>query len=147
MKYSQVKQGRIFVIRLEDGDVVHEGIEKFATHHAITAAALIILGSADEGSTLVVGPREGRTLPIEPMTHILQNVHEVAGEGTIFPDDEGKPVLHMHMACGRWTETNTGCVRQGVRVWHVMEIILFELLDSTGLRLLEPASGFKLLNP
>jgi hypothetical protein len=29
----------------------------------------------------------------------------------------------------------------------VMEIILFELLDSTGLRLQEPASGFKLLNP
>jgi predicted DNA-binding protein with PD1-like motif len=138
MKYSQAKQGRIFVIRLEDGDVVHETIEMSATHHAISAAALIILGSADEGSTLVVGPREGRTLPIEPMTHILQNVHEVAGVGTIFPDDEGKPVLHMHMACGRRTETNTGCVRRGVRVWHVMEIILIELLDSTGLRLLEP---------
>jgi len=29
----------------------------------------------------------------------------------------------------------------------VMEVILFELLDSTGARLLEAASGFKLLNP
>ncbi|HEX7535200.1 MAG TPA: PPC domain-containing DNA-binding protein [Syntrophales bacterium] len=147
MKYSQAKQGRIFVIRLEDGDVVHEAIEMFATQHSISAAALIVLGSADEGSTLVVGPREGQTLPIESMTHILQNVHEVAGVGTVFPDDEDKPILHMHMACGRRAETTTGCVRQGVRVWHVMEIILFELLDSTGLRLLEPASGFKLLNP
>jgi predicted DNA-binding protein with PD1-like motif len=53
----------------------------------------------------------------------------------------------MHMACGRRTETTTGCVRRGVRVWHVMEIILFEILDSTGVRLLETASGFKLLNP
>ena len=147
MKYSQAKQGRIFVIRLEDGDVVHEAIEIFATQQSINAATLIVLGCADEGSTLVVGPREGRTLPIEPMTHILQNVHEVAGVGTVFPDDEGKPLLHMHMACGRRAETTTGCVRRGVRVWQVMEIILFELLDSTGVRLLEPASGFKLLNP
>jgi len=147
MKYSQAKQGRIFVIRLEDGDVVHEAIEIFATQQSISAATLIVLGCADGGSMLVVGPKEGRTLPIEPMTHILQNVHEVAGVGTVFPDDEGKPVLHMHMACGRRAETTTGCVRQGVRVWHVMEIIIFELLDSTGLRLLEPASGFKLLNP
>ena len=137
----------MFIIRLEDGDVVHEVIENFAMQQSINAATLIVLGCADEGSTLVVGPREGRTLPIEPMTHILQNVHEVAGVGTIFPDDEGKPFLHMHMACGRRAETTTGCVRRGVRVWHVMEIILFEILDSTGVRLLEPASGFKLLNP
>ncbi len=26
MKYSEAKQGRVFVIRLEDGDVVHEVI-------------------------------------------------------------------------------------------------------------------------
>jgi predicted DNA-binding protein with PD1-like motif len=147
MKYSQARQGRIFVIRLEDGDVVHEVIENFAMQQSISAATLIVLGCADEGSTLVVGPREGRTLTIEPITHILQNVHEVAGVGTIFPDDEGRPVLHVHVACGRRAETTTGCVRRGVRVWHVMEVILFELLDSTGARLLEAASGFKLLNP
>jgi predicted DNA-binding protein with PD1-like motif len=147
MKYAQARQGRIFVIRLEDGEVVHEVIENFAMQQSIRGATLIVIGCADEGSTLVVGPRVGRTLPIDPMTHILQNVHEVAGVGTIFPDDEGKPVLHMHMACGRRAETSTGCVRRGVRVWHVMEIILFEILDSTGVRLLEPASGFKLLNP
>jgi predicted DNA-binding protein with PD1-like motif len=147
MKYAQARQGRIFVIRLEDGEVVHEVIENFAMQQSIRAATLIVIGCADEGSTLVVGPREGRTLPIDPMTHILQNVHEVAGVGTIFPDDEDKPVLHMHMACGRRTETTTGCVRRGVRVWHAMEIILFEILDSTGVRLLETASGFKLLNP
>ena len=30
MKYSEAKPGRIFVIRLEDGDIVHEAIESFA---------------------------------------------------------------------------------------------------------------------
>ena len=147
MKYSQAKYGRVFVIRLEDGDVIHEAIEDFARNQSINAAALIVLGCANEGSTLIVGPEEGRASPVEPMAYILDNVHEVAGVGTIFPDDEGNPILHMHMACGRKSATVTGCVRRGVRVWHVMEIILFELLDSTGVRLLESATGFKLLNP
>ena len=48
MKYSQAKQGRVFVIRLEDGDVVHEEIEKFAREKGIKAAALIIIGGADK---------------------------------------------------------------------------------------------------
>lgn len=147
MKYSEAKQGRVFVIRLEDGDIVHESIEAFALKQSISAASLIVLGCADEGSTLVVGPEEGRASPVNPMTHVLDGAHEVAGVGTIFPDDTGNPTLHMHMACGRTTTTTTGCVRRGVRVWHVMEIILFELLDSTGGRLLEPTTGFNLLNP
>jgi len=147
MKYSEAQQGRVFVIRLEDGDIVHEAIEEFARKQSITAAALIVLGSADEGSTFVVGPEEGRVSPVTPMTHILDSEHEVAGVGTIFPDNTGNPILHMHMACGRKTATITGCVRRGVRVWHVMEIILFELLNSTGVRLRDPATGFNLLKP
>jgi predicted DNA-binding protein with PD1-like motif len=144
MKYSQAKQGRIYVIRLEDGDIIHEVIEDFARNQSIAAAALIVLGCADEGSTLVVGPEEGRASPVAPMAHILDNVHEVAGVGTIFPDDEGNPILHMHMACGRKSATITGCVRRGVRVWHVMEIILIELLASASVRLLDPATGLKI---
>ncbi|MEN6317851.1 MAG: PPC domain-containing DNA-binding protein [Syntrophaceae bacterium] len=147
MKYSEAKYGRVFVIRLEDGDIVHEAIEGFARKQSISAASLIVLGCADEGSTLVVGPEIGRASPVTPLTHILDGAHEVAGVGTIFPDDTGNPILHMHMACGRKTSTITGCVRRGVRVWHVMEIILFELLDSTGVRMLEPATGFNLLKP
>ena len=147
MNYSEAQQGRVFVIRLEDGDIVHEAIEEFARKQSITAAALIVLGSADEGSTLVVGPEEGRVSPVTPMTYILDSEHELAGVGTIFPDNTGNPILHMHMACGRKTATITGCVRRGVRVWHVMEIILFKLLNSTGVRLRDPATGFNLLKP
>ena len=28
MKYSEAKPGRIFIIRLEDGEIIHEEIEK-----------------------------------------------------------------------------------------------------------------------
>jgi predicted DNA-binding protein with PD1-like motif len=147
MKYSQAKPGRIFVIRLEDGDIVHEAIESFAREQAIGAATLIILGGADKGSRLVVGPEDGRAMPVIPMGLLLENVHEVAGVGTLFPDDEGNPVLHMHMACGRNYDTVTGCVRTGVKVWHVMEAVLFELADSTGTRRTDKATDFKLLEP
>ena len=147
MRYSQAKQGRTFIIRLEDGDIVHEEIEKFAREKSIKAAALIILGGADKGSKLIIGPEHGRREPIIPMEHILDNVHEIAGTGTIFPDEKGKPVLHMHMACGRKTSSVTGCVRKGVKVWHVMEVILFELVDTTAVRAFEPTTGFELLKP
>lgn len=147
MKYSEAKPGRIFVIRLEDGDIVHEAIESFAKEHAIRAATLVILGGADKGSRLVVGPKDGRATPIIPMSLTLENVNEVAGVGTLFPDDEGNTVLHMHMACGRDDDTVTGCVRTGVKVWHIMEAVLFELMDSTGVRRFDKITGFKLLQP
>ena len=59
MRYSLAQQGRIFVIRLEDGDIVHEEIEKLARKESIKSAALIVLGGASENSTLVVGPEQG----------------------------------------------------------------------------------------
>ncbi|MBW1671160.1 MAG: DNA-binding protein [Deltaproteobacteria bacterium] len=147
MKYSQAKQGRIFIIRLEDGDIVHKEIEKFSRKESVRAAALIILGGADKGSKLIVGPEHRRREPIIPMEHVLDNVHEIAGTGTIFPDEKGKPILHMHMGCGRKTSSVTGCVRKGVKVWHIMEVILFELVDTTAVRSFDPTTGFILLRP
>ena len=148
MKYSQARQGRIFVIRLEDGDIVHEEIERLALEEKVQAGFLVILGGADKGSQLVVGPEISRGVsPVTPMNHVLDDAYEVAGSGTIFPDDTGRPVLHMHMACGRETSTVTGCIRGGVKVWQVMEAVLVELLDTNAARRLDPATGFKLLAP
>ncbi len=147
MKYSEAKQGRIFIIRLEDGDIIHEEIEKFAVEKSITAAAVIALGGADKVSRLVVGPEDGRAKVINPMEIILDNVHEMTGTGTIFPDKTGKPVLHMHAAFGREKSALTGCVRKGVRVWHILEVIVFELTDTRAVRLKDKITGFDLLEP
>ena len=81
------------------------------------------------------------------MEHIIEDVHEIVGTGTLFPDEEGNPTIHMHMACGRNANTVTGCIRNGVKVWQIMEVVLFELIDTTGKRILDPDLGFKLLNP
>ena len=147
MRYTEARPGRVFILRLEDGDVVHETIERFAVEQNIMAASLIVVGGADDGSRLVVGPREDRGLPLEPMQYALEHVHEVAGVGTLFRDEAGVPLIHMHMACGRAGATVTGCIRSGVRVWHVMEVILHELVDTTARRATEQPLGLKLLQP
>ena len=147
MLYSQAQQGRIFVLRLEDGEMVQEEIERFARDKDITAAALLIIGGAAGESRLVVGPERGDARPVTPATHILGDVHEVAGTGTLFPDETGSPTLHLHMACGRGDHTVTGCIRAGVKAWQILEVVLFELTDTTARRVLHPDLGFHLLRP
>lgn len=147
MKYSQAQQGRVFVLRLEDGELVHEVIERFALEQGIEAASLIVLGGADDASRLVVGPAEDRGLPLSPMKYQLEHAHEVTGTGTLFRDAEGTPLLHMHMACGRRGQTTTGCIREGVKVWHVMEVVIHELIGCSARRLVEEPLGIKLLHP
>lgn len=147
MKYAQAGLGRVFIMRLEDGETVHEEIEKFSREHSIHAAAVMIIGGADKDSRLITGPAKAREYPITPVEHLLKDVHEAAGVGTLFPDENGKPVLHLHMACGRGSSTVTGCIRSGVKVWHIMEVILIELMDCSAVRAHDSKTGFALLDP
>ena len=148
MKFSPAQLGRVFVLRLEDGEIVHECLERFAAEHGIARAVLTLHGGADAGSVLVTGPREARGAPpIAPQLATLAGVHEVVGTGTIFPDENGAPILHVHLACGRGDRTVTGCIRTGVKVWHVLEVVLTELVGSTARRRPDPATGFELLEP
>ncbi len=147
MKYSEAKQGRTFVIRLEHGDIVHEKIENFAKEKNIVAASVTIVGGVDKGSTLVVGPEKGDSIPISPMTIKLDNVYEVTGTGTVFPDEEGKPMLHMHIACGREDKCFVGCIRKGVKTWNLLEVIILEIIDTKSYREFNKDFGFHLLQP
>ena len=145
MKYSEARLGRIFILRLEDGEIVHQEIEKFARKQSIHSAVVTIIGGTDKDSKLVTGPQHRRQFPTMPIEHVLENVHECEGVGTLFPDENGEPILHMHMACGRRSSSVTGCIRPGVKVWQIMEVVLFELTDCAALRAHDPNTGFKLL--
>ena len=147
MKYTEAKQGRAFIVRLEDGEILHVEIEKLARQERIRAAIVIAVGAADEGSRLVVGPADRATRPVLPMEHALGGVSEVAGVGTIIPNEAGDPILHMHVACGRKKATVTGCVRRGVKTWQVLEVVVIELLTATARRVPDPATGFEPLQP
>lgn len=145
MQYTEGNIGRVFALRLEDGEPMPQTLEEFLAGKAITHGLAFMVGGADDGSRLVVGPEEGRTLPVNPMVTALPGVHEVLGVGTIFPDDQGRPSLHMHGACGRGDNTITGCIRAGISTWHVLEIVVLEITGLDAARLLDAATGFHLL--
>lgn len=145
MEYAEGARGRVFVLRLHNGEILHESIERFASEKKIKEATVIAVGGADTGSKLTVGPKDPDMSPIEPMHHILDGPHELTGTGTIFPDKDGSPVLHMHCSCGRAGNSVTGCVRSGVKVWLVMEVVITEIIASGAKRMPDEVSGFELL--
>lgn len=147
MEYSEASTGRTFVLRLQSGEILHETVEEFAAKNNVTAATVIAVGGADAGSKLTVGPAVPITSPVKPLYHTLDAPHELTGSGTIFPDAEGKPIMHMHCSCGRDGRAVTGCVRSGVKVWLVMEVVITELRDCKAKRLIDNKSGFELLVP
>jgi uncharacterized protein len=145
MKASEGKIGRIFVIRLEDGDKMPESIEIFAEKKGITHGQLIMIGGIGSGQ-IVVGPRDSNKMPPEPMLLPVDGAHEVVGVGILTPGEDGKPYLHIHAALGRSGQTMTGCLRPGVNTWIVGEIILYEILGSSAKRLKDAKTGFSLLS-
>jgi predicted DNA-binding protein with PD1-like motif len=144
VKATEGKLGRVFVLRLEDGDQVPDVIERFAAQEGISVAHVILVGGLGSGS-VVVGPRDSAALPPDPMLLPVDAAHEVAGVGVIAPDDRGRPVLHMHAALGRSGQTITGCVRPGVKVWLVGEVVIYEILGACAVRRPNAATGFNLL--
>jgi predicted DNA-binding protein with PD1-like motif len=147
VRYTEAGLGRVLVVRLEDGDVVHESIEEAARAAGIERGAVLLLGGADRGSRLVVGPEDGRADPVVPIERQLHDVHEAAGVGTIFPDDAGRPVVHLHAAFGRDDKVVAGCIRRGVTTWVVGEAIVIELVDSRAHRSRAAQLGFEVLEP
>lgn len=145
MQYSEGGIGRVFTLRLEDDERVPDVIEEFARNHDIKRAMCTMIGGVDKGN-IVVGPRDGEAPIIDPMLHAIDDAHEVAALGTIFPDEDGAPILHMHAALGRDGKTRTGCIRPGLDVWLVGEVIIMEILGSDMLRKTEEKSGLKLLS-
>lgn len=145
MQYTEGSLGRVFVLRLEHQDPMPATLEAFAAEKGVRCGVAVMVGGADDGSRLVVGPEEGTALPVAPMVETLVGVHEVAAVGTLFPDESGKPVLHMHAACGRLQNTITGCIRAGITTWHTLEIVLIELVGAQATRRFSPETGFALL--
>jgi len=146
MKACVGQLGRVFVIRLEDGDVLPECIERFAASNGVTVGHAILIGGIGEGE-VVVGPRHSHEMPPQPMLLPVNGAHEVAGVGVLAPDEDGQPVLHMHAALGRSGQTMTGCLRPGVATWLVGEVILYEILGVKATRIKDTKSGFALLEP
>ena len=94
MKVAQGKIGRVFVIKLEDGDVVPECIEKFSAEKGISVGYAVFVGGMAKGN-VIVGPRETSAIRPDPISMSVDDAHEASAIGVLAPTAEGKPVLHM----------------------------------------------------
>jgi predicted DNA-binding protein with PD1-like motif len=146
MKASEGKIGRVFVIRLEDGDRLPMCLEEFADDNSIKVGHVILIGGIGAGE-VVVGPRKSDQMPPEPMLLPVDGAHEVAGVGVIAPGPDGKSQLHIHAALGRSGQTIAGCLRPGVDTWVVGEAIIYEIAGAKIARLYDKETGFALLGP
>ena len=122
MKACQGKMGRVFVIRLEDGDVVPGCIERFAEENGVSVGHAVLVGGIG-GGEVVVGPWCSQEMPPQPM------------------------LLPVDGALGRSGQTMSGCLRPGVETWLVGEVILYEILGVKAVRVRDAESGFSLLEP
>jgi uncharacterized protein len=144
MRSSEGRLGRIFVLRLEDGDILPECINRFAREKKINLANVVLIGGIG-GGQIVVGPRISDQMPPDPMILPVDGSHEILGLGLIAPDEEGNPTMHMHAALGRSGNTMAGCIRPGVSTWLVGEAVIYEIEGSRARRLKDEKSGFSLL--
>lgn len=146
MRSAEMRDGRVFVLRLEDGEVLHESIESFCREHGVRHATVTAVGGVDGGSQYVSGP----TMPvgdrIVPIVCTVDAPSELTGTGTIFPDEDGNPVLHMHGSVGREGRSSTGCFRVRMVVWLVMEVVIREIVGDGPVRAVsDPRIDAKLL--
>lgn len=145
MKSCEGHLGRVFIIRLEDGDELPACIEGFAEEKGISVGQVILVGGIGDGE-IVVGPRRSNERPPQPMLLPVDGAHEVVGAGVLAPGEDGKPTLHIHAALGRSGNTMCGCLRPGVTTWLVGEAILYEILGVDAARIMDEQSGFALLD-
>jgi uncharacterized protein len=145
MKDQECSLGRVFVLLLEEGDRVPETIEQFAEDKNVERALCLLL-SGLKGGRFVSGVDEGKAQPVAPLAELLQDIHEAAGIGTIFPGEDARPKLHMHAALGKEGTTRVGCIRSGTEVWNVGEVVLLELVGTSMKRRLDPVSGLEVLS-
>ena len=144
MKASEGHIGRVFIVRLEDGDILPDCLERFAVEKSIKVGQVVLIGGIGDGE-VVVGPRESGEMPPEPMLLPVDGAHEVVGAGIIAPDEDGRPVVHIHAALGRSGQTMAGCLRPGITTWLVGEAVIYEILGTSAARLPDKDSGFDLL--
>ncbi len=145
MKYTEMRSGRIFVLSLDPGEIIREEVERFSLEHKINYATVSVVGGVDKGSVLVVGPEHPVKDQIVPLTYELEAPCEVTGFGTIFPDESGKPVFHMHGSVGREGRSITGCFNKNVIAWLVTEVVITELIGKGPVRKRLGTSDLKLM--
>lgn len=147
MLYSEGKPGRVFVIRLEDGDLLPDCLEEFAAEQKIKVGLIHLVGGLREGC-LVVGPESSDLENVTPLYKETDGrPKETLSLGIIIPDQSGRPRAHLHGALGRENETLVGCLRPGIKTWLMGEVIIQEITGTASERVLDRKNQLSFLKP
>lgn len=144
MQVTEGSIGRVFILRLEDGEELKPSLERFAAEHGIQVGYVSFIGGVCSG-TIVTGPQAEQARPIQPQRREIGNMHEAAAIGLLAPGEDGNPTLHLHGALGRDSDIVNGCLREGVRTWVTGEVVLYEVLGAECQRVLDKDTGLTLL--
>lgn len=123
--------GRRFVIKVQPGQRLTEGMIAFARENEVKNAVILsAVGSMK--NVRFRGIKTGARLPI---TGPRMHVHEIEGplellglEGNIFPDCDGEPDCHLHIMVGKSSGEVVGGHLFDAEVFASCEILISEVL-------------------
>jgi predicted DNA-binding protein with PD1-like motif len=131
MQYTEGQLGRVFVVRIDDGEDMIASLRQFIDDKAIQAGSMIFLGALMEGK-MVTGPEEPIIPPVPHFVY-FEGGWEVFGVGTIYPG-EGGPHIHYHASVGRAGHALTGCLREKATTYLIVEAIIYEITGLSARR-------------
>jgi predicted DNA-binding protein with PD1-like motif len=131
MQYSVGQVGRVFVVRIDDGEDFLVSMRKFIADKGIHTGSVLFLGALMNGR-MVTGPEEPVIPPI-PHFVMFEGGWEVFGVGTIYPG-EGGPHIHYHASVGRAGHALTGCLREKATTYLIIEAVIIEFTGLFGRR-------------
>lgn len=143
MQYSEGRMGRIFVLRIDEGEDLVASLQRFVLEKDILSCMILFIGALRDGQA-VAGPVAPVVLPVPHYEHFC-NGWEIFGMATIYDSPEG-PKLHIHSAIGKASEAIVGCIRQWARIYLVVEAVLYELADIKVVRNWDEKTGLHLLS-
>jgi len=131
MQYAQGEVGRIFVLRIDNGEDFLESVRLFVMDKGILCGSVTFLGALMNGR-MVTGPEEP-VIPPVPHFVLFEGGWEVFGVGTIYPGEDG-PTIHYHASVGRAGHALTGCLREKATTYLIVEVIIIEFTNLAAQR-------------
>jgi len=131
MQYTEGQIGRIFVVRIDDGEDLLVSLRQFIHDKDIQAGSVVFLGALMEGK-MVTGPEEP-VIPPVPHYVFFEGGWEIFGVGTIYPG-EGGPHIHIHSSVGRAGHALTGCLRETATTYLIVEVVIHEFVGLSARR-------------
>ncbi|HOI12333.1 MAG TPA: DUF296 domain-containing protein [Methanoculleus sp.] len=141
MQYSEGQVGRVFTVRIDDGEDFLREIQRFVTAMNIQNGTIQFLGAV-RSAKIVTGPKEP-VIPPSPRVEEIFGGWELLGFATIYPGEDG-PSIHLHAAAGKGIRSLTGCLREKAEVYLVIEAIITEFVGISARRLPDEKTGVNL---